>query len=361
MWDGPEPDDAGLQRLRTHLETAQRIAHLGSWEVELPSGTVRWGGGLDAILGWPAGEDGGYERLLAVVHPDDRARVARVHAAAVSDGTAYSIEHRVVRPDGVRHLHQEVVVEEKAGVPIRLIGTVQDVTERMQVTRRLVDTESRRRELLHRLVQAGAEARSRLAGDLHDGPVQILTATAMRLEVLSRTDPDPPPWLAEASASVRDVCSQLREVLFELHPHLTDGGVGDAVTHLATTVMPATPVRVTVHGDEPSPAAARAVHGVVQEAFWDLSEHGTAREISVEVVAVDDVAIVVDGGPGEQPLLTRAGLLGVRERCEAVGGTVQLDGDGRILRCTLPAVDEPEVDEPEVGEPEVDEPAGTPT
>jgi signal transduction histidine kinase len=60
----------------------------------------------------------------------------------------------------------------------------------------------------------------------------------------------------------------------------------------------------------------------------------------VEVVAVDDVVIVVDGGPGDEPLLTRAGLLGVRERCEAVGGTAELDGHGRVLRCTLPGVDD---------------------
>lgn len=342
MWDAPDADEGShVDRLRAHLEAAQRIAGLGSWETDLPAGTTRWSPNLEPILGWDTPDGGGYERLLAIVHPGDRVRVARVHAAAVRDGTPYAIDHRIVRADGVRHLRQEVEVEREGGRPVRLIGTIQDVTERTLVTRRLVDTESRRRDLLHRLVQASAQARSRLAADLHDGPVQVLTAASMRLELLARTSDPVPPWLPEAVTSVREACTQLREVLFELHPHVDDGGVADALDHLAATVLPGTPVTTAVHGDEPAPAAARLVHGVVQEAFWDVREHDTAEALVVDVATtVDgDVSIVVDGGDGRGPLLTRAGLLGVRERCEADGGSADLDEGGRSLRCTLRIVD----------------------
>lgn len=324
-----------LARLRAHLEAAQRIAGLGSWEVDLPSGDAHWFADLDAILGWPPG-DGGHERLLAVVHPDDRDRVAQVHAAAVRDGTPYTVDHRIVRADGIRHVHQEAVVEHDDGRPARLVGTVQDVTERMRLARRQADTESRRRELLHRLVQASDAARSQLAGDLHDGPVQVLTATSMRLEVLARTSDDPPPWIDEALPVVREVCAQLREILYELHPQVDDGGVRDAIAHVGASVLPGTPVAVSIHGDEPRREEARAVHAVVQEALWDVREHDAAEEVSVEVRTDGAVVVVVAGGRGDGPLLSRAGLLGVRERCEAVGGTAELDPSGRVLRCTLP-------------------------
>lgn len=331
---GEEADDH-LSRLRARLEAAQRIAGLGSWEADLPAGTMRWGADLDPILGWAPG-GGGYERFLAVVHPDDRARVAKVHAAAARAGTPYEIDHRIRRGGGVRHLRQVAVVEHAGGRPVRLVGTVQDVTERTHLARRQADTESRRRELLHRLVQASEAARSHLAGDLHDGPVQVLTATAMRLEVIARTCDPPPPWVEGALPLVREVCAQLREILYELHPHGDDGSVHDAVAHLGATVLPGTPVAVTVHGDEPGPETARAVHAVVQEALWDVREHDSADELAIEVRSGDVTRVVVGGGRGNGPLLTRVGLLGVRERCEAIGGTAELDDSGRVLHCALP-------------------------
>lgn len=336
VWDVPEVDDsARLQRLRAHLEAAQRIAGLGTWEVELPEGTMRWSTDLDAILGWDPATDGGYERLLAVVHPDDRARVAQAHAAAVRDGTGYVVEHRIRRAGAVRHLRQEAVVEHDGGRPVRLIGTVQDVTERTARTRRLVELESRRRELLHRLVRASEDARSQLAADLHDGPVQVITATAMRFEVLARADGPTPRWVEEGLPIVREVGTQLRDVLFDLHPQVTGSGIRDAIEHLGSTVLPGTPVAVRLHGDEPPRDVARAVHGVVQEALWDVREHDTAEALTIDVVAQEPTSVVVDGGAGEAALLTRAGLLGVRERCEAAGGTAALDPDGRVLRCTV--------------------------
>jgi len=327
--------DDRLARLRARLEAAQRIAGLGSWEVDVPSGTAHWGPDLDPILGWAPGE-GGHERLLAVVHPDDRARVAKVHADAVRTGTPYEVDHRILRDDGERHIHQVAVVEEEGGRPVRLVGTVQDVTDRTRLARRQAVTESRRRELLHRLVQASDAARSHLAGDLHDGPVQILTATAMRLEVIARTGDAPPPWVEAALPPVREVCAQLREILYELHPHGDDGGVRDAIGHVGSTVLPGTPLAVTVQGEEPGREASRAVHAVVQEAMWDVREHDSAEELSIEVRTGDVTHVVVGGGRGDGPLLTRVGLLGVRERCEAIGGTAELDASGRVLRCALP-------------------------
>lgn len=301
----------------------------------MPAGTIRWGADLDPILGWARGQ-GGHERLLAVVHPDDRERVAKVHAAAVGAGTPYEIDHRIVRDGGVRHIRQVAVVEHADGRPTRLVGTVQDVTERMHLARRQADTESRRRELLHRLVRASEAARTHLAGDLHDGPVQVLTATAMRLEVIARSGDPPPPWVERALPLVREASAQLREVLYELHPHGDGGGVRDAIAHLGATVLPGTPVSVALQGDEPGPETARAVHAVVQEALWDVREHDSADELAIELRSGDVTRVVVGGGRGEGPLLTRVGLLGVRERCEAIGGTAELDASGRVLHCVLP-------------------------
>ena len=256
-----------------------------------------------------------------------------------------------MRPDGsIRHLQEEVVVELEDGKVARLLGTIQDITDQIVLTRNLVDTESRRRELLHRLVRASEHERAELAGDLHDGPIQMLTVAAMRLEHLGMVDPSPPDWLPDAVQTVRDTVVQLRDVLVELHP-LAGAGVGlDAtLTQLARTIVPDLDVVVVVRGGT-TDEEGRAVFGIVQEALWDIREGGRARHLDIHIDAGDDaVDLCLTGGAAvagsTSELLGRAGLLGVRERTEGLGGrctTEQTDGDP-VVRCMLPRIG-PEAD-----------------
>jgi PAS domain S-box-containing protein len=343
VWGGEDAgsdDERLLARLRTHLENAHRIAGLGSWESDLDAGTMHWSSTARRIFAWPDGEQPAGSDLLEAVHPDDRARVTTIHERAMRLGEPYAIEHRIVRPDGaIRHLHVEVVVERHDdGRPQRLIGTVQDLTDRVALTRRVLDTESRRRELLHRLVQVSDDARADLAAHLHDGPVQVLTATAMRLEHVARTDDSAPAWTRDAVDTVRDVLGQLRDVLFEIHPRSYASGVAATLVDLSATVLPGTEVEVEVTGDEPGPAASRAICGVVQEALWDLREHDRVQTLRLRVATDDGVAVRMSAGD-DGPLLSRGGLLGVQERSEALGGRATIDEETGELRCWLPAHD----------------------
>jgi len=327
-----------LGQLRGRLEAVKRIGGLGTWELDLASGALRACDQLRVLLGWEPAAGATFDDLLQRVHPADRDRVAEAHRRAVQDGTGSEVEHRVLCDGGVRRLRQDVAVVHVDGRPARLVGTVLDVTDQVERSRRLLEVESRRRELLHRLVRASEAARAQLAGDLHDGPVQVLTATAMRLEVLARAEPDPPAWLTDALPVVRGVCTQLRDVLFDLHPQVIGVGVHDTVAHLASTVLPGTPVTVHHDGEEPPPAVGRAVLGLVQEAFWDVREHDSADAVVVRITVGDATDVVLDGGAAERPVLSRAGLHGVSERCEALGGTAALDPGGRVLRAALPHV-----------------------
>ena len=344
MWD--IPDSIGgdrLGRLRVHLETVQRIAGLGSWEADVRTDELTWSANVYRILGLPETAEPRYSRFLDAVHPDDRRRIARAHADALEGRAVHSLEHRIVRPDGtIRHVREETSSEREDGEVVRLLGTMQDITDRMVLTRNLIDTESRRRELLHRLVRASEHERAQLAGDLHDGPIQMLTVAAMRLEHLGMVETDTPAWLPEAVDTVRDTVVQLRDVLVELHPRAGAGaGLDATLTQLALTVVPDLDVRVEVRGDADE-AEGRAVFGIVQETLWDVREGHRSRHLDISVdVGEDGVEVVLTGGqtagPGSE-LLGRAGLLGVRERTEGFAGrcTVEAVEDGAAVRCVLP-------------------------
>jgi diguanylate cyclase (GGDEF)-like protein/PAS domain S-box-containing protein len=122
------------ERLRSSealLRTAQRVAHAGSWQIDLSTGACRWSEELHRIFGVPPEETPSYERFLQLVHPDDAARVKAATDAALAEGKAFRLEFRVVRPDGSVRVIRSVaeVMADDANRPASIIGADQDVTE----------------------------------------------------------------------------------------------------------------------------------------------------------------------------------------------------------------------------------------
>ena len=122
-----------LKEARYLLEEAQTTAHVGSWTSALGlGGAITWSAECYRIFGVPAGTAMSVEAFTACVFPADRDSVERASREAVARNLPYDIEHRVLRSDGqLRWVHERARVEhDETGAPCRLLGTVQDVTER---------------------------------------------------------------------------------------------------------------------------------------------------------------------------------------------------------------------------------------
>jgi diguanylate cyclase (GGDEF)-like protein/PAS domain S-box-containing protein len=122
------------------LAEAQRMVHLGSWDWDPRSGGLDWSDETFRIYGFePQSFVPTFERLLEVVHPDDRKTLVRGLEETLREDRPYDLEHRVVKPDGqVRVVHrQAAVVRDESGEPIRMVGTVQDITERKALEQQL--------------------------------------------------------------------------------------------------------------------------------------------------------------------------------------------------------------------------------
>lgn len=129
-----------LERSRRLLSEAQHVAKLGSWEWEIGPDRVRWTDEMFRLYGLESRHfQATYAGFLARVHPDDRARVKNTVDASIESKRPFELDHRVSGADGsVRVLHARgAVVTDAEGQAIRLVGTVQDVTQRREVEHRL--------------------------------------------------------------------------------------------------------------------------------------------------------------------------------------------------------------------------------
>ena len=122
------------------LAEAQRMAHIGSWNLDLFTNTLTWSDEVYRIFGLkPQQFKATYEAFLKNVHPDDREQVNQAYTESVEKKIPYNIVHRLVPKNGITKYVSEYcqTYYDDNGKPIRSIGTVQDITQRKQVEERI--------------------------------------------------------------------------------------------------------------------------------------------------------------------------------------------------------------------------------
>jgi putative nucleotidyltransferase with HDIG domain len=125
-------DPLGLSGIEmTKEEKEARLAGIGAWELQVATGELWWSGGVYSIFDRdPATYAPSYEHFLETIYPPDRDEVVRRTESALAGGPAYDVRHRIVRPDGeIRFVREKAEVERgPRSEPVRMIGTVEDVT-----------------------------------------------------------------------------------------------------------------------------------------------------------------------------------------------------------------------------------------
>ncbi|MGZ3448222.1 MAG: ATP-binding protein [Polyangiales bacterium] len=125
-------DDAELRQRVAFLENAQRAAHVGRWEWHVATDEVTWSDEMYRIYALAPGDLGSdFASVIHAGHPDDAARLHAAVRRAVQEGSAFSIHHRIVRPDGrVRILQTRgEVARDESGKVERVFGCCFDVTD----------------------------------------------------------------------------------------------------------------------------------------------------------------------------------------------------------------------------------------
>ncbi len=239
---------------------------------------------------------------------------------------------------------------------LRAIGN-RDLTEKIEAERASrARTELVRRELLARTVMAAEEERTRLAAELHDGPVQRLTSVDYLLQRMrGRLDKgqikEAGEFSAKAQDTIRAEITALRRIMTDLRPPVLDQrGLVEALREYAGRLGPAAGIKCTVDSkleDRLAPASETVLYRVAQEALQNVYKHSKAKSAKISLrqsegwvrLEVQDDGVGYESAAGPDADGRHFGLLGMRERVEMVGGRWNVfsrPGHGTRVAAILP-------------------------
>jgi signal transduction histidine kinase len=196
-----------------------------------------------------------------------------------------------------------------------------------------------------RIIAAADLVRQRIERDLHDGAQQRLVSLALRLR---DAQTEVPPGLGELHAklgnavtSANEALGEVQEIARGIHPAvLASGGLRPALRALARRSP--VPVRVDVLAEQRMPEHVEvSAYYVVTEALTNAAKHARASAVSIRVEVAGELlrVAVTDDGDGGAVVGAGTGLVGLKDRVEALGGRLRLDspgGGGTSLTAELP-------------------------
>src|SRR4029453_3873965 len=201
------------------------------------------------------------------------------------------------------------------------------------------------------LMRAQEQERTRIAGELHDGVMQQISALTLMLGTGKRQpEADAKQMMADVQRKLIEVATEVRHLSHDLHPPmLKDAGLPEALRGYCEEFSRLRNVPVSCNADNSvqdlSRGAALAVYRIAQEAMGNAVTHGAAEHVDVRLARANGlVALTVTGGgkgfdANRIGGLRGLGLINMRERARQLNGTFELEsepGRGTTVRAAVP-------------------------
>lgn len=351
--------EAALRDSQTQLALALESSKTAMFDWDVLHSRGKWNPQMAAIYGFNPGST--YitsEEWLTLFHPDETARLMEEFGRALKEQENFQFEFRAVRPDKeIRWILSHGRIVREAGIPVRLIGTHTDITDR----KRFEEAE-RARELTGKLLHAQDEERRRIARELHDSAGQMIAALQMNLIPLEaeaeKFDQNIAAGVRQSLEFVNQLSEELRTVSYLLHPPLLDeAGLPSALRWYVEGFSERSKIDVQL---DLAPDLGRlapdmevTIFRIVQECLTNIHRHSGSKQATIRIVGfagevlleVRDSGKGMPGasGNGSRGLRYGVGIQGMRERVRQLNGQFDIEshGPGTIVRARFPLVDIP--------------------
>jgi PAS domain S-box-containing protein len=381
---GPRKAAEELSKSEELRTLAIEAGQLGIWRWDNTTHELVWSERCNVMTGQPPNAEISHVSVMGLIHPEERARVHAEAVDALINKKDIELEYRTVWPDGTIRWVQArgKSFDDENGELLRIIGIMQDVTERRKseealrkfnteleslvqertevIQRTMLELReeiAKRRGLEEEILGISERAHARIGQDLHDDLGQQLVGIALHLQLLSaQLNAEAHPSAQEASklkGFLVDSIVTTRNLAKSLYPvELERGGLIISLQDLAQRTELMSRAVCTVTADEAfrfDKAAEIHLYRIVQESIGNALKHGKAQHIAIDCGVRDGVSTltVTDDGVGFETRgdgkIWGMGLHLFQYRARLIGANISVtrgENGGCVVTCTMgsPAV-----------------------
>lgn len=294
--------------------------------------------------------------MREVIHPEDMILVHQRLELAKDGSKDFNLDHRIVWPDGsIRWVNTRAELgRDETGIPIRLFGTILDVTEQKKAELQIKNYNEQLHLLTTHLQNIREEERTRIGREIHDELGQQLTAIKMDVAWILKNTLDKSEAISKKLKNIIELLDgsnqSVRKILNELRPATLDNyGLPEAMEwHIQQfTASSGIPVEITfskrdLEFDEDF---ATNIFRIFQESLTNIMRYAKAKKVLISLKVINQVTAlnIEDDGVGFDTVVLQNkntfGILGMRERVRALDGKFEITstpGKGTIICISLP-------------------------
>ena len=344
--------ERALKRSNELFEYAGKATRDVIWDWDLKENKIRRTGGYENLFGYKMTdlyEPHDYKK----VHKDDVANVLKVVEDAFKrNDSRWQIEYKYLCADGSYKIviDQAYIIKNKKGNAVRVIGSMQDVTEERYLQEQVLITEKqKKKDVVDAVIGAQEKERNELSAELHDNVNQLLAASILYLKTAQKQEVIDENLISQSLDYVQKAVDELRNISRNLTPaELKMNGLAAALKVFSEKLYIPKDFEIKLiigELDETkiNQSLKLAIYRIVQEVINNILKHATATEVSIYLcIDADTLKLTVtDNGKGFDLLSINKGLgiTNIYNRAENFGGAAEIissPGKGCTWHITIP-------------------------
>ncbi|THU36953.1 PAS domain S-box protein [Niastella caeni] len=314
------------------------------WDWDVNTNTLYWGEGIYTLFGFKPGYvDNSTKFWESCIHPEDRDRVVNGLNKFIKDGTSkiWEDEYRFIKPDGEYALvfDRGFLIFDHSGKIARMVGSMQDITDKKELEKRLLKQELDKQKLIAQaVVNAQEKERAEIGKELHDNVNQILSTAKLYLELAQTDDNSRLELINRSTNNISDAINEIRTISRSLvPPSIGDLGLIDSVQDLVENIKATRKLHVEFYYsgtidnilDE---KRKLMLFRIIQEQVNNVLKHASAKNLVIELIVDSegqaiDLTISDDGKGFELDkvrLKKGVGLSNISSRAQLFNGSVNI-------------------------------------
>lgn len=340
-----------LKEVNDRLLLLTRATTDAIWEWDMQTGKVFRNDALMDMIGYEADHHKGLSWWFRSIHPEDRNRVSDTVKQSTDSGSqSWEEEYRFKCADGnYKHMRDRGYIVYENGLPVKMIGSLQDITEVKKMEDELFEEKLRQqKELSETIVRVQEKERTRIGHELHDNVNQLLSTTKLFMDMISPVTEDEKTFKSKSIEYILTAIEEIRKLSKELVvPQLKGNSLVGNIKQLIDDIQLSGSLQIKFTHDHEndilSPGKKVTLFRILQEQMKNILKYSGAWQVEILLQCKDKSAelTVIDNGIGFDPQKTRkgVGLSSIYERTRFYNGKMDINsapGKGCKLIVSIP-------------------------